>query len=77
MSGVRELRNFDSFGVFKPKIIIIIVRNFKNLKIWHRSRAFVKTIYDLSKSFPKEEQYGLIAQIRRATVSVPSNIAEG
>lgn len=54
-----------------------MVRNFKNLKIWHRSRAFVKTIYDLSKSFPREEQFGLTSQIRRAAISVPSNIAEG
>ena len=54
-----------------------MIKNFKNLKIWHRSRAFVKTIYQLTKHFPKEEQFGLISQIKRAAVSVPSNIAEG
>lgn len=54
-----------------------MVRNFKNLRIWHRSRAFVKTIYQLTKGFPKEELFGLTSQIKRATVSVPSNIAEG
>ena len=54
-----------------------MVRNFKNLKIWHRSRAFVKTIYQLSKVFPKEELFGLTSQLKIATVSVLSNIAEG
>lgn len=54
-----------------------MIRNFKSLKIWHRSRAFVKTIYQITKEFPKEELFGLTSQIKRATVSVPSNIAEG
>lgn len=54
-----------------------MVRNFKSLKIWHRSRTFVKTIYQITKEFPKEELFGLTSQIKRATVSVPSNIAEG
>lgn len=51
--------------------------NFKKLEIWKRSRALVKEIYLLSKRFPKNELYGLTSQIRRATVSMPSNIAEG
>jgi len=54
-----------------------MIKNFKNLKIWHRSRAFVKTIYKITKSFPREEQFGLTSQLKRATISVPSNIAEG
>ena len=51
--------------------------NFKKLEIWKRSRVLVKEIYLLTKTFPKEELYGLTSQIRRATVSMPSNIAEG
>ncbi|MFK7775289.1 MAG: four helix bundle protein [Saprospiraceae bacterium] len=51
--------------------------NFKKLEIWKRSRSLVKEIYLISKNFPKDELYGLTSQIRRATVSMPSNIAEG
>jgi len=51
--------------------------NFKKLEIWKRSRSLVKEIYLLSKNFPKDELFGLTSQIRRATVSIPSNIAEG
>jgi four helix bundle protein len=49
----------------------------KNLIVWQKSIAFVTAIYDLTKSFPKEELYCIINQIRRAAVSIPSNIAEG
>ena len=51
--------------------------NFKNLDIWKRSRIFVKEIYLITKNFPHDERYGLTSQIRRAAISIPSNIAEG
>jgi len=51
--------------------------NYKNLIVWQKSIRLVKIIYQLTKSFPSEEKFGLISQIRRAAVSVPSNIAEG
>ncbi|MFK7936586.1 MAG: four helix bundle protein [Saprospiraceae bacterium] len=51
--------------------------NFRKLEIWKRSRKLVKEVYLLTKKFPKEELYGLTSQLRRATVSIPSNIAEG
>ena len=53
------------------------MNNYKNLEIWQRSVKLATDIYEISKSFPVEEKYGLISQIRRCAVSVPSNIAEG
>ena len=48
-----------------------------DLDVWKKSMDFVENIYKVSSQFPKEEMYGLTSQIRRAAVSVPSNIAEG
>ena len=45
--------------------------------MWHKAMALVETVYRVSDGFPREEIYGLTAQIRRCAVSVPSNIAEG
>jgi len=53
------------------------MRDFKELEIWQIARELNKIIYELTKSFPREEIYGLTSQIRRATVSISSNIAEG
>jgi four helix bundle protein len=49
----------------------------KNLQVWQRSILFVTEIYNLTKTFPKEELYCIVSQIRRAAVSIPANIAEG
>tara|TARA_R110001592_G_C12664659_1_gene702863 strand:+ start:185 stop:538 length:354 start_codon:yes stop_codon:yes gene_type:complete len=51
--------------------------NYTELEVWKYARELVKLVYLLTKSFPKEEIYGLTNQIRRSVVSVPSNIAEG
>ncbi|MGG7470639.1 four helix bundle protein [Chryseobacterium arthrosphaerae] len=51
--------------------------NFKELLVWQKSIDFVTEIYRITETFPKTEVYGLISQIRRAAVSIPSNIAEG
>ena len=51
--------------------------SYRDLVAWQKARRFVVEIYRATKSFPAEERYGLTAQIRRAAVSVPSNIAEG
>ena len=48
-----------------------------NLDVWVESRLLSVKIYNLTKNFPKEEQFGLTSQIRRCSISVPSNIAEG
>jgi len=53
------------------------MQSYKDLIVWQKSFELVKVVYNLSKKFPKEELYGLTSQIRRATVSIPSNIAEG
>ena len=53
------------------------MKDFKELEIWNIARGINKLIYIASKDFPKDEIYGLTSQIRRASVSVSSNIAEG
>lgn len=50
---------------------------FKDLIVWQKAHEFVLQVYELTKAFPKTEQYGLTSQIRRAAVSIPANIAEG
>ncbi|MBP5393514.1 MAG: four helix bundle protein [Bacteroidaceae bacterium] len=49
----------------------------KDLRVWQQSIEMVTLIYLMTQSFPKEETFGLVSQLRRASVSVPSNIAEG
>ena len=53
------------------------VRTHRDLNVWKESMNLVKQVYSLTQSFPKEEIYGLVSQMRRAAVSIPSNIAEG
>lgn len=53
------------------------MKTYKELDIWKKSRILATYRYELTKNFPKDEVFGLTAQIRRAAVSVPSNIAEG
>jgi four helix bundle protein len=53
------------------------VKRFNDLIVWQKSMTLVERIYQVTASFPKEEIYGLTSQIRRAAISIPSNIAEG
>ena len=53
------------------------MRDFHKLMIWQRSHQLTLAVYRISKSFPKEEIFGLTSQIRRAVSSIPTNIAEG
>jgi four helix bundle protein len=55
----------------------VSLQSFKDLKVWEMSIDFVTKIYKITTSFPSSETYGLTSQIRRAAVSIPSNIAEG
>lgn len=53
------------------------MRTHKDLEVWKRSIEFVSRIYKITEFFPREEMFGLTSQLRRASVSIPSNIAEG
>ncbi len=52
-------------------------RRFRDLHVWQRSMRLVEVVYTATRPFPKEELFGLASQMRRAAVSIPSNIAEG
>ncbi len=53
------------------------MHRFKDLEIWKKSRLFCSTVYEITSKFPESEKFGLTNQLRRASVSIPSNIAEG
>ena len=53
------------------------MKTHKDLDVWNKSMEFAEQAYRLTRTFPKEEQFGLVSQIRRSAVSIPSNIAEG
>ena len=53
------------------------IKSYKDLEVWKLSMSLVTEIYEITRSFPQEEKYGLTSQIRRASISIPSNIAEG
>jgi four helix bundle protein len=53
------------------------MQRFQNLEVWQRGHALTLAIYQLTRKFPADERYGLTSQIRRASSSVPTNIAEG
>ena len=65
----REVRN--------QKSEVRIMRNFQDLAIWKRSHALAIEIYKITQTFPRDEVFGQVSQIRRAIVSIPTNIAEG
>lgn len=51
--------------------------NYRDLIVWQKSMSLVEMVYTVTTSFPKEEKFGLVSQMRRSAVSIPSNIAEG
>ena len=71
-SGFRGLANVYNFYYF-----LFFMREFKTLEVWKRSIKIVKKVYEIVDTFPKKEDYALGSQLRRAVVSISSNIAEG
>jgi four helix bundle protein len=53
------------------------IKGHKDLDVWKKSISLVEVIYKITSNFPKEEIYGLISQMRRSAISIPSNLAEG
>ncbi len=53
------------------------IQSYKDLMVWQKAMDLVEIVYRITKEFPREEIYGLTAQIRRSVISIPSNIAEG
>ena len=53
------------------------VKDYKDLKVWQKGIEIVDKVYEVTATFPKEELYGMVMQMRKASVSIPSNIAEG
>jgi four helix bundle protein len=53
------------------------MKSFRDLRVWQKALDLVERVYVLTRRFPREETYGLLSQVRRAVVSVPTNIAEG
>ncbi|MBN1905585.1 MAG: four helix bundle protein [Deltaproteobacteria bacterium] len=70
-SGIRNQ------GLVKQSEAIMEVKSYQDLIVWQKAMDLVEIVYQATKKFPKEELYGLTNQIRRAAVSIPSNIAEG
>lgn len=56
---------------------VLKMKDFRNLKVWDKAHKFVLDIYSITNMFPKAEIYGLTSQLRRAAVSIPTNIVEG
>ncbi len=54
-----------------------IFRGYKDLEVWQKAMVLTKAVYQATTSFPNEERFGLVNQMRRAAVSIPSNLAEG
>jgi four helix bundle protein len=53
------------------------LQDFRNLKVWHKGHQLTLLIYQTTRTFPKEELYGITSQLRRSSASIPANIAEG
>ena len=64
-------------GQKNPEKLEIMKHRYKNLKIWELGMKIASEVFELSRTFPKDEKFGLTSQISRCSVSIPSNVAEG
>jgi four helix bundle protein len=58
-------------------LAVMAIQSFRDLLVWRRAMSLAEDVYAMTNGFPRSEQYGLALQIRRAAVSIPSNLAEG
>lgn len=68
---------FRASGFFEDFQCMTVVQSYRELIVWQKAVALVVEIYSITACFPSEERYGLISQMRRSAISLPSNIAEG
>lgn len=61
----------------RESTVVSLKKSYRDLKVWQKAIALTKSVYAVTEDFPKREHYGLALQMRRAAVSVASNIAEG
>nr|WP_238989377.1 four helix bundle protein [Mucilaginibacter terrigena] len=76
MAGA-EFELLKKYQVISIKYQDRSMHNFKELKVWRAGIEVSKSIFSITRNFPGDERYGLISQMTRAAVSIPSNIAEG
>lgn len=74
---LRPVRRFGYFGETTMGTSAATIRSYRDLKVWRVSMNLVTHVYRVSSAFPRHETYGLTSQVRRAAVSISSNIAEG
>jgi four helix bundle protein len=67
----------DAYCVKEKEYMAGKIKTYRDLDIWKAGIGLVKDIYKLTEKFPKHEMYGLVSQMRRSAISIPSNVAEG
>ena len=70
-------RQLDTKNIIIIQLTKTSMKSHKNLIVWQKSMMLVTRIYEMTRTFPHEELFGITSQMRRAAVSIPSNIAEG
>lgn len=75
--AVSALRSVPYCGGELAEDTVSEIKSYRDLLVWQKGMALVKQVYRVTRSFPRDEIYGLTSQMRRAAVSIPSNIAEG